>query len=81
MAWKECKTYGFTDTEVRVADLLAKNLTNVTIATRLSVTPRTVRSHTGRIYGKLGLPQDASRNRRVEAIDRLRRMGLGEGRR
>ena len=44
---------GLTDSELRVARLAARGLTNAQIATELVVTPHTVRFHLGRAYRKL----------------------------
>ena len=44
---------GLTDSELRVARLAARGLTNAQIASELVVTPHTVRFHLGRAYRKL----------------------------
>jgi DNA-binding NarL/FixJ family response regulator len=44
-----------TTTEGRVAELVARGLTNTEVASELFVSVRTVESHLGRIYRKLGL--------------------------
>jgi DNA-binding CsgD family transcriptional regulator len=46
---------GLTGSELRVARLAARGLTNGEIASELVVTPHTVRFHLGRIYRKLGI--------------------------
>ena len=60
-----------TDREREVLDLIARGLDNVEIATRLAVTPKTVRNHINSIFGKLGTPN------RAQAIVRAREAGLG----
>ena len=46
---------GLTETEARVAALVAEGLTNREVADRLFVTPRTVEANLTRIFGKLGV--------------------------
>jgi len=48
-----------TESERQVARLVARGLTNPEIATELVVSPRTVQSHTSRIYAKLGITSRA----------------------
>ncbi|MCS7006985.1 MAG: AAA family ATPase [Gaiellaceae bacterium] len=48
-------TSELTETERRVAELVAEGLSNKEVAARLFVTPRTVEAHLTRIYAKLGL--------------------------
>jgi LuxR family maltose regulon positive regulatory protein len=43
-----------TDRELEVLQLVAAGLTNREIAGRISISPETVKKHTGNIYGKLG---------------------------
>jgi DNA-binding NarL/FixJ family response regulator len=57
-----------TDRERTVLELVAEGHSNDLIAERLSVTPRTVESHTGRIFTKLGLNADPTTHRRVLAV-------------
>ena len=52
-AWPEKRTTG-TLRERDVAALIGRGLTNADIAERLVISERTVESHTGRIYDKLG---------------------------
>ena len=48
--------------------LMAEGHSNGRIAERLEVTERTVESHTGRIFTKLGLEADPATHRRVLAV-------------
>jgi len=57
---------GLTDSELRVARLAARGLTNAQIASELVVTPHTVRFHLGRAYRKLDV---AGREELPEALD------------
>jgi DNA-binding NarL/FixJ family response regulator len=54
--------------EREVLALLAEGLSNERIASQLQVTPRTVETHIGRIFLKLGLPEDSANHRRVLAV-------------
>jgi DNA-binding NarL/FixJ family response regulator len=56
--------------ECEVVRLLAEGLSNRQIAGRLYLSIRTVKFHTGNIYGKLGV------KRRTEAIAQARTLGL-----
>ena len=47
---------------------MAEGHSNGRIAERLEVTERTVESHTGRIFTKLGLEADPATHRRVLAV-------------
>ena len=58
---------------MRVLRLLATNLTVPEIAGELFVSANTVKTHTKRIYRKLGV------HRRSEAVDRARSLGLMRG--
>jgi DNA-binding NarL/FixJ family response regulator len=60
-----------TDREREILDLIAGGHTNATIATRLFVSPNTVRNHITHIFAKLQVAD------RAEAIVRARRAGLG----
>jgi serine/threonine-protein kinase len=51
-----------------VLALLAEGHSNERIAERLDVTARTVETHTGRIFAKLGLQTDSTTHRRVLAV-------------
>ena len=57
--------------EREVLDLLAAGLGNAAIATRLSLSPKTVRNNVSSIFAKLQVAD------RAEAIVRARRAGLG----
>lgn len=81
MALRECKQLRMTDREIEVAYLFAKGYTNRRIARELSLSVNTVKSHTRRIYYRLGIDgagasDDRGRAKRFVAQDRLRGMGL-----
>ena len=57
-----------TPKEREVLALVAEGHSNERIAERLGVTTRTVESHTGRIFTKLGLEADPTTHRRVLAV-------------
>jgi DNA-binding NarL/FixJ family response regulator len=57
-----------TDREREVLGLLAEGLSNWAIATRLSVTERTVEAHITAVFAKLGLAEDPTAHRRVLAV-------------
>jgi DNA-binding NarL/FixJ family response regulator len=54
--------------ERNVLALVAEGYSNDRIAERLTVTARTVETHTGRIFAKLGLEADPATHRRVLAV-------------
>jgi DNA-binding NarL/FixJ family response regulator len=54
--------------EREVLALVAEGCSNDRIAQRLEVTARTVETHTGRIFTKLGLQADPGTHRRVMAV-------------
>jgi LuxR family maltose regulon positive regulatory protein len=56
--------------EIEVLQLIAEGLTNSEIATRLFLSPHTVKSHTRNIYGKLGV------HSRTQAVARSQDLGL-----
>lgn len=56
--------------EIEVLQLMAKGLTNQVIATRLYLSPHTIKVHTRNIYGKLNV------HNRTEAVDRARTLGI-----
>jgi len=57
-----------TERERDVLALVAEGYSNDRIAERLSVTARTVETHTSRIFTKLGLEADPTTHRRVVAV-------------
>ena len=57
-----------TGREREVLDLLAQGLSNRAIAERLVVTGRTVETHIGQIFLKLGLREEGQEHRRVAAV-------------
>jgi LuxR family maltose regulon positive regulatory protein len=56
--------------EIEVIEALALGLTNQEIAQRLTIALNTVKTHTGRIYGKLGVAN------RTQAVTKARVLGL-----
>jgi DNA-binding NarL/FixJ family response regulator len=60
-----------TSREADVLELLAAGLTNREIATRLFISEKTVGTHVGHIYEKLGV------HSRVEAAGRAQALGVG----
>jgi DNA-binding NarL/FixJ family response regulator len=59
---------GLTSREREVLSLVSEGLSNRAIAHRLGVTERTIEAHTTQIFGKLGLTEQDSANRRVLAV-------------
>jgi LuxR family maltose regulon positive regulatory protein len=59
-----------TPREMEVLELLAAGDSNRTIAEKLFITVRTVKKHTGNIYGKLNV------NSRIQAVARARELGV-----
>lgn len=56
--------------EHEVLALVAEGLTDGAIAQRLFLTRRTVETHLGHVFAKLGVPAGSSQNRRVHAVRR-----------
>jgi DNA-binding CsgD family transcriptional regulator len=69
-----------TPREREVLGLVAEGLTDRAIAQRLYVTRRTVETHLGHIFTKLGVPDGSSQNRRVHAVRRYLHTGDGDTR-
>ena len=59
-----------TPREREVLALVADGLTDGAIAQRLYLTRRTVETHIGHVFAKLGVPTGSSQNRRVHAVRR-----------
>jgi DNA-binding CsgD family transcriptional regulator len=64
------REYGLTSRELEVLQLLAEGLLATSIASRLSLSPRTVHKHLGNIYDKLGVHD------RLVAVSLARQRGL-----
>lgn len=56
------------DRELEVLALMAQGASNQAIAETLFIVPKTVDAHAGKILMKLGIPDDATTNRRVVAV-------------
>ena len=61
-----------TPRELQILELLSEGHTMRQIATRLSISPRTVETHVGKLYRKLGV------RTRVQAVSRAATLGLVE---
>jgi DNA-binding CsgD family transcriptional regulator len=66
-----------TPREREVLGLVAEGLTDGAIAQRLYLTRRTVETHLGHIFTKLGVPAGSSQNRRVHAVRHYLNTGGG----
>ncbi len=64
------ETLGISGRELEVLELLAAGRSNKEIASRLEVSPNTVKTHVAKLYGKLEV------KRRTEAILRARELGM-----
>jgi DNA-binding NarL/FixJ family response regulator len=67
---KALSTLGISPRELEVLQALAAGRSNKEIATRLHVSPNTVKTHVARILEKLGA------RRRTDAINRARELGI-----
>ncbi len=63
---------GLSEREREILDLIAQHFTNVEIAERLALAPKTVRNHVSNIFAKLQVAD------RAQAIMRAREAGLGK---
>lgn len=61
---------GISDREFEVLELLAEGLSNKEIATRLFVSPNTVKTHVARLYEKLDV------SRRTQAVGKARELRM-----
>ncbi len=66
---------GLTDRELTVLAALAEGLSNAAVAARLFISQSAVEKHINTIFTKLGIPPDASYNRRVLAVLEYLRRG------
>jgi DNA-binding NarL/FixJ family response regulator len=64
------QTLGISERELEVLELLASGRSNKEIASRLGVSPNTIKTHAAKLYGKLDV------KRRTEAIRRAREIGM-----
>jgi DNA-binding CsgD family transcriptional regulator len=64
------ETLGVSERELQVLELLAEGRSNKEIASRLNVSPNTVKTHVAKLFEKL------SAKRRTEAIVRARELGM-----
>jgi DNA-binding CsgD family transcriptional regulator len=64
------KELGITPREHEILGLIAEGLSNREIGERLFVSENTVKTHSSRLFGKLGV------NRRVQAVQKGRDLGL-----
>jgi ATP/maltotriose-dependent transcriptional regulator MalT len=64
------ETLGISDRELEVLELLAAGRSNKEIATRLDVSPNTVKTHVAKLFEKLEV------RRRTEAILKARELGM-----
>ena len=64
------ESLGISDRELEVLELLAGGHSNKEIAERLFVSPHTVKSHVGHLYGKLEV------SRRTQAVHKARQLKI-----
>lgn len=57
-----------TPRERQILSLMAEGRSNQDICNHLVLSPKTIETHVTRIFSKLGLPTDDTRNRRVTAV-------------
>ena len=69
-----------TPRELEVMSLMAQGLGNSAICARLFITQKTLERHVNSIFGKLDLPVDDARHRRVCAVLTYLRSPLSRGR-
>jgi DNA-binding NarL/FixJ family response regulator len=62
---------GLSPRELEVLSLMAEGRSNRAIGAQLAVELKTVETHVGRIFTKLGLTEDRQENRRVLAVLRF----------
>jgi DNA-binding CsgD family transcriptional regulator len=67
---KAQRSLGISDRELEVLRLMTEGRSNKEIATRLHVSPNTVKTHVARLYEKLDV------GRRTEAIHKARELGM-----
>jgi DNA-binding CsgD family transcriptional regulator len=67
---EKLKALGITPREHEILGLIAEGLSNREIGERLFVSENTVKTHSSRLFGKLGV------NRRVQAVLKGRELGL-----
>ena len=67
---RHSESLGLSERELEVLALIAAGQSNKEIARRLDVSPNTVKTHIGNLFGKLGV------QRRTEAIMRARELGV-----
>jgi DNA-binding CsgD family transcriptional regulator len=61
---------GITPRELEILELIATGLSTREVAAKLFVSENTVKTHTGRLFGKLQV------NRRTQAVDQGKRLGI-----
>ena len=67
---RKLKELGITQREHEILGLIAEGLSNREIGERLFVSENTVKTHSSRLFDKLGV------NRRVQAVQKARELGL-----
>ena len=64
------ESLGITPRELEILELIAQGLSHREIAERVNVSENTVKTHSSRVFGKLGA------SRRTQAVQRAREQGL-----